>query len=188
MPKIIKDVEKTIKNSAIDLFIELGYINVDMRMISKKSGVAVGTLYNYFQNKKQLYINILKESWQDTFNELDIINELTISTEEKLTKFLSTLYEDVEARNGLGKFLINTSVDELKDDIEIINLKNSLISRVENFFKCFNTAESLNKCFKIETRLAEALLASTLIMLELHPKDKKENINFLVGFMSLSMR
>lgn len=60
MPKIIKDVEKTIRNCAIELFIEHSYADVDMRMISKKSGIAVGTLYNYYENKKQLYLSILK--------------------------------------------------------------------------------------------------------------------------------
>lgn len=102
MPKIIKDVEKTIRNCALELFVELSYTAVDMKMISKKSGVAVGTLYNYYENKEQLYVSILKESWQNTFNKLDSISDLTISPEEKLRKFISTLYEDIESRNGLG--------------------------------------------------------------------------------------
>lgn len=188
MPKIIKDVERTIRDCAMELFVELSYINVDMRMISKKSGVAVGTLYNYYENKKQLYISILKESWQKTFNNLDAISELTISPGEKLRKFIRTLYEDVEARNGLGKALINTIVVELKDDKEINDLKNSLISRVENLSKCLNKVEALNKCSKIDTRLAESLLVSMLIMLEFHPNDKDDNINFLVEFVSLSIK
>jgi len=188
MPKIIKDVEKTIKNCAVVLFAELNYTDVDMRMISKKSGVAVGTLYNYYENKKQLYLSILKESWQNTFNKLDVINELTISSGEKLRKFISTLYEDVEARNGLGKALINTSVIELKDDKEISDLKNNLILRIENLFKCLNKVETLNKCSMVDTRLAESLLASTLTMLEFHPDDKEDNINFLTGFISLSIK
>lgn len=187
MPKIIKDIEKTIRNCAIELFVELSYTNVDMKMISKKSGVAVGTIYNYYKNKKQLYLSILKESWQNTFNKLDAINELTISSGEKLRKFISTLYEDVEVRNGLGKALIDTSVIELKDDKEINSLKNNLILRVENLFNCTNKVATLNKCSSIDTRLAESLLASTLIMLEIHPNDKEDNINFLVEFISLSI-
>ena len=188
MPKIINDVEKTIRNCAVELFIELSYINVDMRMISKKSGVAVGTLYNYYENKKQLYLRILKESWQNTFKKLDAINELTILSEEKLRKFIITLYEDVEARNGLGKALINTTVAELKDDKEINDLKDSLISRIENLFKCFYKVETFNKCSRIDTKLAESLLVSMLIMLEFHPNEKEDNINFLVGFISLSIK
>lgn len=187
MPKIIKDVEKTIRNCAMELFVELSYTNVDMKMISKKSGVAVGTLYNYYDNKKQLYISILSESWQNTFTKLEDINELTISSEKKLRKFVSALYEDIEARNGLGKALINTSATELKDDKEINALKNNLIIRVEKLFNGFNKAEILNKCISIDTRLAESLLISTLTMLELHPKDKEDNINFLVNFIGLSI-
>ncbi|WP_097025617.1 TetR/AcrR family transcriptional regulator [Clostridium peptidivorans] len=188
MPKIIKDVEKTIRNCAIELFVELSYINVDMRMISKKSGVAVGTLYNYYENKKQLYLCILKEGWENTFNKLDAISELTISSEEKLRNFIRMLYEDIEARNGLGKDLINTSAAELKDDKEINNLKNGLILRVENLFKCINKVETLNKCSKIDTRLAESLLVSMLTMLEFHRNDKEDNINFLVEFISLTVK
>lgn len=188
MPKIIKDVEKTIRNCALELFVELSYTNVDMKMISKKSGVAVGTLYNYYENKKQLYVSILKESWQNTFNNLDAISDLTISSEEKLRKFISTLYEDIESRNGLGKALINISVVDLKDDKEIDHLKNSLILRTENFLSCLYKVETLSKCSNIDTRLAESLLVSTLIMLEFHPNDKKDNINFLVEFISLSMK
>lgn len=188
MPKIIKDVEKTIRNCALELFVEFSYTNVDMKMISKKSGVAVGTLYNYYENKKQLYISILKESWENTFNKLDAISELTISSGEKLRKFIISLYEDIEARNGLGKALINTSVAELKDDKEINGLKNSLILRVENFLNCLDKVETLSKCSNVNTRLAESLLVSTLIMLEFHPNDKEDNINFLVNFIGLSMK
>lgn len=188
MPKIIKDVEKTIRNCALELFVEFSYTNVDMKMISKKSGVAVGTLYNYYENKKQLYISILKESWENTFIKLDAISELTISLEEKLRKFISALYEDIEARNGLGKALINTSVADLKDDKEINGLKNSLILRVENFLNCLDKVETLSKCSNVDTRLAESLLVSTLVMLEFHPNDKEDNINFLVGFIGLSMK
>lgn len=162
MPKIISNVDITIKNCAMELFSELSYTNVDMRMISKKSGVAVGTLYNYYKNKKQLYLAILKESWENTFEKLDIINQATVSYKEKLRKFISILYEDIEGRNGL-------------------------LLRLENLFSRCNKPERLTKCSSIDIRLAECLLVSTLTMLELHPNDKENNINFLVEFISLSV-
>lgn len=188
MPKIIKDVEETIRNCAAELFVEFSYSNVDMKMISKKSGVAVGTLYNYYKNKKELYFSILKESWENTFNRLDAVSGLSISSEEKLRKFISTLYEDIEARNGLGKVLINTSVSELKDDKEINDLKNSFILKVENFFSQINKVAALDKCSNINTKLAESLIVSTLTMLEFHSNDKEDNINFLVEFISLTIK
>jgi AcrR family transcriptional regulator len=160
MPKIIKDAEDTVRNCAKELFVELSYTNVDMKMISKRSGVAVGTIYNYYENKKELYISILKESWQNTFDKLDAISKLTVSLREKLRKFITTLYEDIESRNGLGKALINTSAVELKDDKEINDLKDNLIMKVEKFFNCVNKVESLNKCPKIDIKLAESLLVN----------------------------
>lgn len=187
MPKIISNVDITIKDCAMELFSELSYTNVDMRMISKKSGVAVGTLYNYYKNKKQLYLAILKESWESTFEKFDIIDQVTASYEEKLTKFISVLYEDIEGRNGLGKALLDKSILELKDDKEIDELKNSLLFRLENLFSSCEKPEYLNKCSSIDIRLAECLLVSTLTMQELHPNDKENNINFLVEFMSLSL-
>ena len=188
MPKIIKDVEKTIRSCAAQLFVELSYTNVDMKMISQKSKVAVGTLYNYYENKKQLYISILKESWQNTFNKLDNLNELTIPSEDKLEKLIRTLYEDIESRNGLGKVLINTSIDELKDDSEINDLKLCLISKLEYFFK-YNVKENhLNNCISAYTRLAESLIICLITMIEFHPNDKEDNIDFLIKFITLSFK
>ncbi|MCY6484196.1 TetR/AcrR family transcriptional regulator [Clostridium aestuarii] len=188
MPKIIKDVEKTIRNCAMQLFIEFSYNNVDMRMISKNSKISVGTIYNYYKNKKQLYLSILEESWENTFNKLDSINSLTISSTEKVNKFIETLYEDIEARNGLGKTLINDSSNDLKADKLFINLKNNLLLRVTIFLNSFNKVDSLNDCCNINIRLAESLLSSVLIMLDSHPNEKKDNINFLIQLINLSIK
>lgn len=188
MPKIIKNVEDTIRNCATELFVEFGYTNVDMKMISKKSEIAVGTLYNYYENKKELYLSILKESWQITLNKLNDINESTISFGEKLRKIIGTLYEDIEARKGLGKSLINTSISELKDDKEVNDLISSLILKVENFFNHTNKVEMLDKCSDINTKLAESLIISTVTMLEFHPHNKEDNIKFLFNFVSLALK
>ena len=116
MPKVIKDAEKTIKNCATELFVEYGYLKVDIRMISAKSKIAVGTLYHYYQSKKQLYFEILNESWEKTFIKLDTISIDDIPSEEKLRKYIIVLYEDMEQRKGLGKFIFDDSLEELKDD------------------------------------------------------------------------
>lgn len=84
--------------------------------------------------------------------------------------------------------MINTSVSELKDNKEINDLKNSFILKVENFFKQINKVAALDKCSNINTKLAESLIVSTLTMLEFHSNDKEDNINFLVEFISLTIK
>ena len=115
MPKIIKDVDKILRNCAMDLFIKYGYINVDMKMISEKSGIAVGTLYHYYKNKQQLYLSVLSESWEKTFIKLNEISTVDCTTNEKIYKLVFTLYYDIKERNGLGKVLLDNSVQELKE-------------------------------------------------------------------------
>lgn len=188
MPKIIKDIETTIKQCSIKLFIEFGYNAVDMRMISKNSKIAVGTIYNYYENKKELYLSILEESWQDTFDKLDKISSLTLSSKEKLNVFIKLLYEDIEERNGLGKALINNSSDELMNDERVISLKNNLLLRVESFISSLNMVADLNKCSNSKTRLSECLLTSILTMFECHSNEKENNIKFLVEFINLSIK
>lgn len=52
MPKIIKNLKEKILISAMELFNDFKYKDVTMSGIAKKTGIAVGTLYNYYPNKK----------------------------------------------------------------------------------------------------------------------------------------
>ena len=47
MPKIIQNVDSIIKECARELFIKKSYPEVDMKMISVQSKIAVGTIYHY---------------------------------------------------------------------------------------------------------------------------------------------
>lgn len=73
MPKIIDGIEDKIFSSAFNLFSQHGYKNVDMKIIAKSSGIAVGTLYNYYPNKQTLFLNVFNKSWIETFEKLDNI-------------------------------------------------------------------------------------------------------------------
>lgn len=61
MPQILKDdVRERIENSALDVLIEKGMRDTDMRSIAKKAGVTPGNLYRYFKNKDQLIVSLTK--------------------------------------------------------------------------------------------------------------------------------
>ena len=47
--------------AALDLFSEKGYQNVSMREIAEKAEFVVGTLYKFFQNKEDLYKELVLE-------------------------------------------------------------------------------------------------------------------------------
>ena len=179
MPKIIKDVDKILRNCAMYLFIKYGYINVDMKMISEKSGIAVGTLYHYYKNKQQLYLSVLSESWEKTFIKLNEISTVDCTTNEKIYKLVFTLYYDIKERNGLGKVLLDNSVQELKADSCFSELKEKLFASVHNIIS--NLDVQITDCLPeiITIRLTESILVSIVAMIEFHSDDDLSNIEFL---------
>lgn len=100
---------------ADNLFKEFNYEDVDMRKIAKNSNVAVGTLYNYFKGKEDLYISILKESWKGTFESLEKIKDLNVSSIEKVYMFFEIMENDKKKRNHLSKKIIHQILDEKTD-------------------------------------------------------------------------
>jgi TetR/AcrR family transcriptional regulator len=47
--------------AALDLFSEKGYRNVSMQEIAEQAEFAIGTLYNFFRNKEELYKALIRE-------------------------------------------------------------------------------------------------------------------------------
>ena len=53
-----------ILRTATDLFSEKGYHELTMEEIAEEIGVSKGTIYNYFSSKENLYLEILRESFE----------------------------------------------------------------------------------------------------------------------------
>jgi len=54
-----------IYDAALELLAEKGYNNTHMRDISERAELAVGTLYNYYNSKSDLYMEIMEEKWSE---------------------------------------------------------------------------------------------------------------------------
>lgn len=184
IPKIIKDVDKILKRSATELFIQYGYLNVDMKMISEKSGIAVGTLYHYYKNKQELYLSVLSESWEKTFIRLNEISASDGTPDEKLHKLIVALYYDMKERNGLGRVLFDNSAEELKTNDRFFEIKEKLLSSVSHILSNKGCGAMERFPENLTLRLTESLLVSVVAMIEFHPEDDTENINFLKAQMS----
>lgn len=71
MPKIIEGArEKILENARRRLF-ENGYQHLSLREVAKESGIATGTIYNYFANKDYLIANIMLGDWENISREMD---------------------------------------------------------------------------------------------------------------------
>ena len=120
MPKIIHNLNARIEQAAMELFNTYDYNQVDMKMIAKKCNIAVGTLYNYYPNKKQLFIHVLEESWSTTSHSLDEIYEMALLPEEKalpsvLKFFMMTFMGVKEWGSSFTKYLLIKEMEAEND-------------------------------------------------------------------------
>lgn len=67
VPKQKRSIEKKnlIKNAALLLFSEKDYANVSTNEIAKTADVSIGSLYNYYPNKKAIYDELVKDLYSN---------------------------------------------------------------------------------------------------------------------------
>ena len=71
MPKIIEGAKEKILANAKKRLFEKGYQHLSLREVAKESGIATGTIYNYFANKDHLIANIMLEDWEIAMKKAD---------------------------------------------------------------------------------------------------------------------
>ncbi|MBC7959383.1 MAG: TetR/AcrR family transcriptional regulator [Vallitaleaceae bacterium] len=92
MPKTIEDLRKSILVEANKVVTEQGLDQLNMRVIAKACGVAVGTLYNYFPTKEALLSELMYNYWLEFLERVQ-----KISREEKtFYDKLKDIYEQLE--------------------------------------------------------------------------------------------
>lgn len=78
IPMQKRSIEKKekIKNVAIELFSENGYNNVSTNEIAKKANISIGTLYNYFSDKKSIYNELVGDLYANILDQItpEILN------------------------------------------------------------------------------------------------------------------
>lgn len=79
-----------ILEAALNLFAEKGYHNVTMHEISAKAEFAIGTLYNFFKNKEDLYKALILETAEEFRDAILEAVEQSDDEVEKLRNFVKT--------------------------------------------------------------------------------------------------
>lgn len=179
MPKLIKDIEKNILSSAIELFGEFGFSKVDMKMISKKVGIAVGTLYNYYPNKKDLFIKSFQKSWSGTFCKLNNAMSKEIEPEEKITKFLRELDIDSSVRKRAGREFFNKDNFNEEDRIIIENIKVKIIDMLFQLINELRKKRGFSEYREMDEKMAYSLFTLLMHLSKNSSYTSEDNVEFL---------
>jgi AcrR family transcriptional regulator len=101
-------------DSAQDVFKDLGYYQTSVSEITRRCGVSMGTFYQYFKNKEQLFLElndlIISRFWDKAHG----LPSEAASPEERLTQAVQLLYEHISNHfyfhRILGEFELIESV------------------------------------------------------------------------------
>ncbi|MFW5979709.1 MAG: TetR/AcrR family transcriptional regulator [Halanaerobium sp.] len=191
MPKIIENLEEEITRTSLKLFQENPYQNVSMRQIASEVGIAVGTLYNYYPNKWELYIGVFEESWKETYQ---ILKENCKNNKENyLENYIEVLYSEMKKKKSIVRELFRYIINDLEIDEEEQKQKFKRIRFpkvvINQIFELFIII--LEKEFKINLENDNqdlyrlfAMLQTNIPLLQQNFKEKEQNIEFLTDLIS----
>ncbi|SHK03941.1 TetR/AcrR family transcriptional regulator [Paramaledivibacter caminithermalis] len=179
MPKIIKDIEENIFKAAFELFGQYGYKETDMKKIAKNVGIAVGTLYNYYSNKKELFVSVFKKSWENTFLRIDNMLKEEIDSRDKIKILIEILYDEISKRKGLGGELIKENILTEKNSKELVFVMEGLLQRILGLLKEIRCYEDIRIKEDMEDRLALSIFMIIVELVKKYPNEKEKNLEFI---------
>ena len=103
MPKLIPDAKKNILTAAKRLLLEYGYSGLVLRDVANLSGVALGTIYNYFPSKDMLVASVMAEDWHKS---LINMNEACKET-ESIEQSVRVIYDSINEYIKIYEFVWN---------------------------------------------------------------------------------
>ena len=191
MPKIIENLEEEIAKTALDLFKNNPYKSVSMRKIASEVGIAVGTLYNYYPNKWELYINVFEESWRETYQILK--NNCQQLDKDYLINYLEIISEEMKNKKSivreLFRYIINDleiGEEEQKEKINRVRFPKVLINQIYELFVGVLEKEFKINLDKDNTDLYRlfTMIQTDIPLLQQNFEKEDDNIQYLHDVIS----
>lgn len=86
------DVKENILNSAKEIALKQGITKINIRAVAKNSGIAIGSVYNYYPKKDDLLMAVIEDFWTEALSEIDFRNLDGNSFFEKIQKIYDSMY------------------------------------------------------------------------------------------------
>ena len=104
------DREKIIIEAALKVFSTKGYASTRMADIAREADMSYGLVYHYFENKEKLFDAIVEDLWTGFYDELEMLKQSAITTEEKLVEIIRYILKVYENKpNQLSIFVTEVS-------------------------------------------------------------------------------
>ena len=103
MPKIIPNAKEKILTSTKELLFKQGFEGLALRDIARASGVALGTIYNYFSSKDMLVASVMVKDWNSTLQNITTCCNEALSVEQGVRSMYDSITEYVDIYKSIRK-------------------------------------------------------------------------------------
>ena len=168
--------KESLINAAFQLFNEKGFYNTNSKEIAKQAGVSTGLFYNYFNDKSDIFLEILNRISEKNYLELEKILEKLSKENDKKQLLKSFFIENIKLLSELA--FIYKDIETIKKEYEEIGeyndkKKQRVKELIMNFFDEINNKENIkNLDIKCEIILT-TIDANYILISKLENKDDK---------------
>lgn len=113
-----KQNKNAILQAAITLFNENGYDNTSIEQISKAAGVGKGTVYSYFQTKKDIIKGFCEFELEQVHNELVAQSNPNRTVLEQMLTIYMTEFKHITSNKEFGRLYMRESLFPDEGDVE----------------------------------------------------------------------
>jgi len=117
LPRVLVDINNRILDVAIKHFKLYGYVKTDMKSIAAELDISVGTLYNNFKSKPELFVAVTRKWRSDMDEPVHAILDSTLPPKEKIVEVLLSLLDNAEGFLGIWKELMVVGSQEFPPEM-----------------------------------------------------------------------
>lgn len=164
MPKSVLCDKKEICEKVKNLFLVNGYSGVDIKTIAQECKMAVGTFYNYYENKEEIFCEVINNSWS-LFLE-------TLRVKDNLVEFIEEIYYYIKDNKGFGLTFKSIPIEKA---VNVNKLYEKIISDVE-----YHIVKFINEDYKnIGRRIVLSLFMSVILFTNSYEFNDDDNLKFI---------
>ena len=175
----IKSKRARILDAAYELFINKGYWDTKIIDISEAAGIGKGTVYEYFQSKDAIFLELFKTKVEADYDNITDLISKNGSPEKKLKEFIDTELENTSKFTFNKYFLIDLVVksDAFRNPELIRSIQKLMSKKFSVLFQIIEEGIDKGEFLKIDPLLATASILGAInfyISFDLFPIDLED--------------
>ncbi len=124
--------EELIRSAAIRVFAQKGFHGARAEEIAEEAGVAVGTIYNYFQSKEDLLLAIFQREFDQEMALYESLEEEGLSIPDRIRAILEAHFARLRGAHGVGRVLVRERFNWSGDIAgRLLELHRGMLTRIE---------------------------------------------------------